>query len=317
MKKLIYTMFIAALLTGCSQAPSEPSQWESEEMWYDTGTEVDTSLADVFYILSTNVLSAVDSVTGEKSWTALLTEGDKLWMSAELGYAKEMFGDSLNFFGPYYHQFTMESVTLPEEEFDEVFDDVSDEMFEAFNWYMENKNDGRSYILAGFSQGSMLVLELLKRMSDEQYSNMVAAYMIGYRLTEEDLAHPHVIAADDDDDKGETISFNSVMSPEDAWDLTSEDAATCINPLNWRTDATPAELEFNGDIAKVAVDTVNNLLIVTGLDEKEYIFPPLADFCEPGNLHHWDLLFYKKSIRENALLRAYGDDDGKEETTTP
>lgn len=311
MKKLILSLLAAALLSGCTGAASGPSQWESESMWYDTDDEVDTTLADVFYILSTNVLTAVDSSSGEKSYQAQLTEADRQMMSAELGYADDMFGDSLNFFGPYYHQFTMESADLPEEEFDEVFDDVSDEVFEAFSWYMENVNDGRPYVLAGFSQGAMLVLELLKRMSDEQYSRMAAAYMLGYRLSDEDLEHPHVRAATDDDDWGVTVSFNSVMSPENAWPLLSEDAATCINPLNWTTDGTPATLDFNGDIAEVSVDTCSNLLIVKGLDKEDYIFEPLAEFCEPGNLHHWDLLFYKRSIQKNALLRVYGDDDGE------
>ena len=54
---------------------------------------------------------------------------------------------------------------------------------------MKNQNNGHRFILAGFSQGAMLTIDLLKHMTDEQFSRMVANYMLGYRLSEKDLQH--------------------------------------------------------------------------------------------------------------------------------
>ena len=271
--------------------------------WYvsDNQTSVCPDKADVFYICSTDVLSSGDSL-----FRAHLTDDDKDAMKGEIAFMQNVFGDEFNFFSPYYHQFTLDAAGLPEDEFADVWKDVTAEICEDFEYYIANLNGGRPFILAGFSQGAMAVLEILKSMDDDTYSQMVAAYMLGYRLTGEDLEHPHVKAAQDAGSSGVTISFNSVSTTSDMWPLVSEGAATCINPLNWTTDATPAELSYDGDTATVSVDQSANVLVVSGLDTEKYRFPILEDYSPKGNLHHWDILFYDQQLHANAILRAYG-----------
>jgi hypothetical protein len=58
----------------------------------------------------------------------------------------------------------------------------------------------------------MLVLDLLKHMTDEQYNRMVAAYAIGYRITEEDCKNKHICPAKGETETGVTISFNSALT---------------------------------------------------------------------------------------------------------
>ena len=290
MRKSIFFTLLLALLTGCSGA--------GETEWYKSET---SAPVDVFYICSTEVLSASDGL-----YTARLTEEDKKALNMEMEFAQRLFGSEFNFYSPYYHQFTLEAAGLPKADFDAVWEDVASELAEDFKYYLKHFNQGRPFILAGFSQGGMGVLELLKEMDDEAYSRLVAAYMIGYRLSEEDLSHPHIVAAQDAGGRGVTVSFNSVASPDAVWPLVSEGAATCINPLNWTTDSTPAPLFFSGDTATVRVDSGTWTLVVSGLDSAKYRFPVLEDYTPAGNLHHWDILFYTSAIHDNAILRAYG-----------
>lgn len=289
---------IAILICGCT---STPSQWESDGSWYISDGKMPV---DVFYICSTEVANENDE-NGGALYRALLTDDEKALFDMEFDWVKAAFTDSLNFYAPYYHQFTMDAINLDEEGFQSVRKDVTDEVLEAFDWYMDHINGGRPFIVAGFSQGGILTLDVLKHMSDEAYSRMVAAYVFGYRLTEEDLLDPHIKAADDADGWGETVSFNSVSSTDGIWDLTAADAATCINPLNWCTDSTPATFIYDNDELTVHVDPDTNVLIVDGADDVKYFFEPMKDFTSPGNLHHWDIIFYNDAIGRNALHRAY------------
>jgi hypothetical protein len=63
--------------------------------------------------------------------------------------------------------------------------------FAAFDYYINNYNNGRPFILAGHSQGSNVLVYLLakymKAHPDVQ-KRMVAAYVIGYSVTDETLA---------------------------------------------------------------------------------------------------------------------------------
>jgi hypothetical protein len=52
----------------------------------------------------------------------------------------------------------------------------------AFDYYIKNLNDGRPFILAGHSQGSIMILEILAsymKANPEVYRRMIAAYAIG------------------------------------------------------------------------------------------------------------------------------------------
>ena len=77
----------------------------------------------------------------------------------------------------------------------------------AFAYYLEHYNNGRPFILAGFSQGAMAVVDLLKSMDDSTYSRLVAAYVIGYKVTD---TNAHISPAQDSADLGVTICYNSV-----------------------------------------------------------------------------------------------------------
>lgn len=305
MTRGIGLLLVIALLFSACVRTEEGCWWTQEDAWYDNGQEINPDFVDVFYLYSTEVASARDA-DGNISYRAALTEEDRKLLDYELHSSNaKMFPDSLNFIAPYYHQYTYESVSLPENERAAVIDDVAEEVLEAFDYYMDKINGGRRFVLAGFSQGGEMALEIEKHLTDEEYSRMVAAYLIGYKVTSGDMACGHIVPATDPFSNGVTVSFNSIATREAFWPLVNADAAFCTNPVNWKTDGTPAVFEYEGESLTARVDTGINSLIVEGIDIDDYRFEPLEQFCRPGNLHHWDIKFYRPYIRQNVLDRAY------------
>ena len=169
---------------------------------------------------------------------------------------------------------------------------------------MEHLNDGRPYILAGFSQGAIAVIDLLKGMDSAAYSRMVAAYVIGWHITDEDLAQTRYIhPAKDSADLGVTICYNSVRDNSCSIPLLSDGNCMAINPVNWRTDATPAKLmsPLSPDTVTVTLDTHTLLLNVRGYSHKDYIIPLIG---REGNYHSLEISLYRDCLRRNVALRA-------------
>lgn len=196
----------------------------------------------------------------------------------------------------------MSSIALPENDFQAIYDSVKNEIFDAFDYYMQTWNDGRRFVIIGFSQGAMMTKELLKHLDSEQYSRLVAAYVIGDGISVEDLNCENIVPAESASDIGVTISFNSVESPDGIWTPVYENSVTCINPINWTTDATPADFSFGGQNVTATIDTTLNVLIVNDFEKPEL---PFAEVWPEDCLHFYDIQFYNNSLKENVLLRAY------------
>lgn len=297
---IVFFLTLVGLLAGGCVS----SRWADGMNWYQTGRAVNDSLVDVFYFVSTEVLDEKNE-SGRDLFLSQNTEEERKAILAEMEYVHSMFGDSVNFFSPFYRQFTVSSMKQPLEEWKKVRAEASQDALEAFRYYIKHENHGRPFILVGFSQGSMHLVDALKEMDEDVYNRMVAAYCMGYRLSSKDLEHPHFKPAHNMKERGVIVSFNSVADTSAIWPLVGGDAAVCTNPLNHRTDDQPAQLIFQGDTMTVSVDPTHHVLLVQGKHMDDYHFPPLAEFCKPGNLHHWDLLFYSDAIRHSALHRAY------------
>jgi len=274
--------------------------WDEPTSWYSEINPVNPDFVDVFYLFSTNVISSFDN-SGNEIFNAVYTEEDMANINHELASAqKKMFPDSLNYFAPYYHQATMNSFFLSEDESTQYFEKAKLEAFDAFDYYMEHYNNGRRFVLAGFSQGAHIILDLLKHISDEQYSQMVAAYLIGQGVNASDIQHPHIVPAKDSLDTGVVISYNSVNDVSSIWDITYNNSVICINPVNWAIDTTPATLSYKDQTFTVSLDTAYHVLVVP-----EYVDPETPLFWPEGCLHRRDYQFYTECIRKNILDRAY------------
>jgi hypothetical protein len=124
------------------------------------------------------------------------------------------FADVTNVFLPYYRQSGLRYAGECFEKTgsaDAAFIGMPiDDITAALDYYFENCNGGRPFIIAGHSQGSAMVLVLLRtyfKDHPEYYERMVAAYTIGYSVTDEYLAaNPHLKFATGESDTGVIIA---------------------------------------------------------------------------------------------------------------
>ena len=170
---------------------------------------------------------------------------------------------------------------------------------DAFDQFVAGRDASRPLVIAGFSQGGMAVVELLKHMSDETYSQLAAAYVMGYKVTDEDMAScPHIKPAERADDTGVTICYNTVKDEKYVIPIIAS-TSIAINPVNWCTDATPAVLH---DSLTVTLSPEYHVLVVDGYEGSEY--KPYEDFINVGDIHSCEPWLYSECLAKNIAVRA-------------
>lgn len=295
----IIILSLLLLVFTTAQSKENKLQYSMPQLWYQNNNKVGNKNVDVFYILPTCVWDRVNDKADTLYYADVNSKTDRDAMLPSLELAKQIFGQEANFYSPYYRQLALQSwrsELLIAERFPYAFADIQN----AFNYYIKNINNGRPFILAGFSQGAKCVVELLKRLSPKQYKKLVAAYVIGYKVSASDTTnYKQIKAAKSNNDIGVTICYNSVSSP-DAICKELSPSALCINPLNWTSSSQKAQLN---DTVKVSVNNNYNVLIVDGFNPNNYYIKSLDFIFKKGNYHLQELSFYKKNISENVILR--------------
>ena len=213
------------------------------------------------------------------------------------------YSGRLNYFSPYYRQVSMESWATEEMALSRLPLALSD-CRRSWNYYLKYLNQGRPFILAGFSQGAHALMDIMKRMPDSVANRMVAAYVIGYKVTAEDTAACHHLRpAMGATDTGVTICFNSVKSIAAEIPVVSGGTVFCINPVNWRTDSVSAPFVLYGrkknDTLSARLDPESRLLLIDGYQNDK----PMPVIGKPGNYHHLELKFFYPYIRKNMADR--------------
>lgn len=278
--------------------PAAPDYADTTQ-WY---TRYRNAAVDIFYIVSTET---GDYTTGGLPCHYADTYNDSIrpLLRGEMAGVDHIMSGQLNYFTPYYRQCTLQTFTsdaLMRSRLPLAMGDVR----RAFAYYLEHLNGGRPFILAGFSQGAIAVIDLLKGMDSATYSRLVAAYAIGWRITDADLAQTRNIRpAKDSTDVGVTICYNSVRDNTCAIPMLSDGNRVAINPVNWRTDATPATLvsPISPDTVTVTLDTNTLLLTVDGYSRTDYVLPLIG---REGNYHSLEISLYRHCLRRNVALRA-------------
>ena len=239
-----------------------------------------------------------------------------------LDLEKGIFEETGRLFSPYYRQMSINAYSLPDSERDQARDIAYADVSAAFRWYLDNENDSRGIILAGFSQGGEMCLELLKEYyggdsaeAQALRDQLIAVYSIGSMVTEEMTeAYPQIVPASGEADTGTVICFDcedgtlsqTIIIPDGM-------KALSINPLNWKTDGTPADKSLNlGAVFEAGGEPIPALcgayigergeLIVTDVTPADY--PPGLDILPEGSYHLYDYMFFFTNLKENVAARA-------------
>ncbi len=238
-----------------------------------------------------------------------------------LDMEKGIYEEAGRLYSPYYRQMSLNAYRLPEAERAEAKAVAYADVSAAFRWYLDHENGGRPLILAGFSQGAEMCLELLKEFyGDTAEGNalrarLVTVYAIGWRVTAEDTqAYPQIIPAQGALDVGTVVSFDCEDGTVSETIILPAGVKTLsINPLNWKTDGTKADRALNlGAVMSTGAEPIPGLcgayigdrgqLVVTDVTAGDY--PPGLDLFPTGAYHLYDYLFFFTNLKQNVLDRS-------------
>ena len=296
-------LLFCSLLTSCKGPttiiPKAPD-YKNATMWYTVDGDPDGTGADVFYIVSTWEEDWTDAKGRVSHYADVWNPTHRERMGIEIGGVAAYMAPGNRFWAPYYRHATIDAfLTRDDDTIRERTRLAMGDVCAAFDEFLKNRDASRPLILAGFSQGGMAVVELLKHIDDETYADLAAAYVMGYKVTAEDLAEcRHIKAATGESDTGVTICYNTVKDVKYVQSVIA-DTEFAINPVNWTTDATPAVLH---DSITVTLAPEYHALVVTGYDGAEY--KPYKDFINVGDIHSCEPWLYSECIQENMAVRA-------------
>ena len=311
----IVALLIAVLcLSGCTA--KQENIYAKAENWAYLETDTNDKEADVFFICPT-----VYGGDSENCNMALDDEETRQSFLGATNMEKGIYDTDCRFFAPYYRQVGLSVYQMDVQDREQYLEIAYEDVKQAFEYYMENYNDGRPIVLAGFSQGADMCIRLLKDcFADEEVKDLlVACYAIGWSISEEELQeYEHLKFAQGETDVGVIVSFNS--EAEDVSDSLLIPAGTktlAINPLNWKTDGTPADkslnkgacfTDYDGNITSeipqltgAYIDDVRGALKVTDVTSEEY--PPVLSIFESGVYHLYDYQFFYRNLQENVSAR--------------
>lgn len=307
---VLFSILIVLVLIGCGNKAEDTSQYADKANWAYYPNTLEHNV-DVFFIAPTSGY--------EESFNMKMDDEEyKAAFKGATAMEKGIYDTKADFYAPYYRQVSLECYMLPKEDREQYFQIAYEDIKEAFEYYINNLNNGRPYILAGFSQGG----EMIKRLLEDDKNagkNMIAAYAIGWNFPTDEIAkYPMIKMAQGETDTGVVVSFCS-ESPN--YNEPGEIVPTTtigINPLNWKTDGTVAIKEENlgacfTDYSGVILDEVPALcgayldsdnrgtLKVTDVTPDDY--PAGLEFLKDGNYHLYDYQFFYRNLQQNVERR--------------
>ena len=301
--------------------------YSQKECWYKISAV--TKDVDTFFIYPTEYLGLNE---GDPAYATLDNEEMLQGMTGIYLTQASVFEDSHNVFMPYYRQAGIRyagEVWKKTGSIDAAISGIPyDDITDALDYYFENYNNGRPFILAGHSQGSAIAKLVLKKYFKEHsdyYRRMIAAYVIGYAVTQDELdAYPHLKFAAGEKDTGVIISWNT-EGPKNVEENVQTAVllpnAISINPLNWKRDDTYASASENlgslvpnieagrFEIADIGADAqvIPSRGVIVTHAEMEPIPEELIELFNasfgPDGRHETDYSFYYNNIKDNVAKR--------------
>ena len=291
--------------------PGPDYSQESNWAYFAVGDEKE---ADLFLICPT-----VD--TRDEYNMSLDDEETKANFLGALNMERGIYEESARMYAPYYRQAAMKVYALEADEREAYLGRAYRDISSAFSWYLENENQGRPIILAGFSQGADMCYRLLREYFGDAAlrDRLVAVYALGWPCTD-DMAtdFTQIGPAIGADDVGVVVSFDcEAPEVEETFINPAGQRAWVINPLNWKTDGTPADRSenlgacftgYSGEISSEEaqlcgcyIDEARGVVKVTDIDPADY--PAIVPGLPEGAYHVYDYQFFYRNLQENVQVR--------------
>jgi hypothetical protein len=320
---IAFGIILALVACGSDNSDPVPVATDYSKVYHWLSIPVVSHNVDVFYLYPTAWQKVHDS---DPNICDIDNPSMLAGSASAFGRSATAFETFANIYAPYYRQADAAyALTLPLPEHDALIAGIPTlDAVAAFDYYIKHFNHGRPFILAGHSQGSNVLINLLTgylKDHPDVYQRMIAAYVIGYPVTAQIIEdNPHLKFAEGPDDTGVIISYNTQASDVDPADnpVLSGLVGLVINPITWtRTETLATTGEGLGSImpnpstlvfepvpqyADARVDIAHGVLICTTADE-DLLYELTQHGFPRGVYHSFDYPFYYFNIRENAQNR--------------
>ena len=323
MKKTALLLITLCLNFSIAYGAPKPPDYANKYNWAALPEKIDKPV-DVFYVHPT-IYSGKSPKNMDISDPKLRAFAKGLTV-AQAG----VYSSSANLFAPFYRQ----QSGAVQDEFtarggtnmfiDPTFQLGAGDVEAAFDYYLKHFNPNRPFIIAGHSQGTMTLINLMrKRFKDpELQKRLVAAYLIGYSVTKDDLKkYPWMKRAQGAEDTGVIITYNT-EGPGSTGSPVYLKGAVAINPLNWKNDSTLAKrsehqgavffddakgklIEEIDHFAEAYVDTDKGVLVIKNMKKPK---SPKIDLVHLGRYpagvyHKFDYAFWFNNLKHNVKQR--------------
>lgn len=325
MKTLLMVVFLSLSLAACAGKDATPGvvaiDYSIATHWLSI--PVVSHNVDVFYLYPTAWQKVHDS---DPNICNIDNPSMLAGSASAFGRQATAFETFANIYAPYYRQADAAYIIgLPLPERHALIAGIPTlDAVAAFDYYIKNFNAGRPFILAGHSQGSIVLINFLTGYLKDHpdiYARMIAAYVIGYPVTARIIEdNPHLKYAEGPDDTGVIISYNTQAPDVEPGvnPILSGAVGLVINPITWtRTETVATTAEGLGSImpnpvtlafepvpqyADARVDIENGVLICTTADE-DGLYELTQHALPRGVYHSFEYPFYYFNIRANAQNR--------------
>ncbi|MDR0646415.1 MAG: DUF3089 domain-containing protein [Elusimicrobiota bacterium] len=226
-----------------------------------------------------------------------------------------IFSGEGNIYAPLYRQASFASLGLNETQKKEILKVSLSDVTTAFQYYLQ-RGKRRPFVLAGHSQGSRMLREMMKLLFKDAAlsSRLIAAYLIGAEITFSDIEnYPWLKVAKTADDTGIIITYNTQAAGIKNSPIYERGEAVCVNPLNWSAGPADKELNqgavfFDGRANKVEeipfftsayIEKETGSLIASDVNMDKYSSP----LFQKGIYHVYDYEFFYRNLQNNFKRR--------------
>jgi hypothetical protein len=269
-------------------------------------TEKQDSIVDVFFLHPTTYTDV------RFGWNANINDA---YTNAKTDYSSilyqsTVFNQHCRIFAPRYRQAHISAFFISNEETKAAFDTAYADIKRAFEFYLQHYNNNRPIIIAGHSQGAMMIERLLKEFFDGKplQQKLVVAYIVGWPTPQNSFEKIPLC-----NDSLQTNcfcgwrTFKKNYMPAYVKKETTSSYVT--NPLSWTTTTEPIGSEKNKgsvlrDFNKIILHTTDAQIHNGILWVNKPKFPG-AIFYQSRNYHIGDINLFYMNMRENIEQRIF------------
>ena len=270
------------------------------------------STADVFFIYPTSYVNytAVNELllhdtAEQKRWNASVNDAV---LNARTDQSSILFQASAfnhyRVFAPRYRQAHLKAFYINDSLSKPFFDTAYEDVKNAFEFYLQHYNNGRPFIIASHSQGTLHAGRLIKDVLEHTplMNKMIAAYIIGLPVPENYFSEckPCSTATQTNCFVSWRTFRTNFVAP---WVAKEKYKAVVVNPLTWTLDTLTASkklnrgavlFKFNKPMSKAVSATIHNNVLWAS---KPHFLGSI--FYTSKNYHIGDINLFWKNIRDN------------------